>query len=44
VEHLNAWLEVQQDIRDYLRNMNAPEEEITKQVATAKLLFSPWLV
>jgi hypothetical protein len=39
VTHLNAWLEIQQDIGDYLRNMNAPPEEIKKQIEAARALL-----
>ncbi|GAA0030217.1 hypothetical protein BROWWM01_43490 [Bradyrhizobium ottawaense] len=43
VEALNAWLGIQQEIKDYLRAMNAPESEIQKQVERAGTMLRPWV-
>jgi hypothetical protein len=43
VEAVNAWLGIQQEIKDYLKAMNAPEGELEKQIERAKTLFRPWV-
>jgi hypothetical protein len=43
VENQNVWLEMRQDIQDYLRNMTAPENEIARQLKRAENMLSPWV-
>ena len=40
---LDAWLEVQQEIRDFLRLQGVAKSQIEKEVKKAKRFLEPWL-
>jgi hypothetical protein len=40
---LDVWLEVEQDIEDYLRRRDVPEAQIKNEIEEAGRLLKPWL-
>ena len=43
VVNLDVWLEVEKNIRDYLRSQNVPDDQVQFEIETARRLLTPWL-
>ena len=43
VVNLDIWLEVEKNIRDYLRSQKVPDDQSHFEIETARRLITPWL-